>query len=51
MVLTQENINIREMKSLCGRFQEYVQVINGTPISVISFIHQSSYIPSLKRFM
>lgn len=32
---------MREMNNLCGRYAQYVQVVKGTPIDVISF-HFSS---------
>lgn len=36
VLLTQENIDLRELKRMCGRFASHVQIIYGTPISSIS---------------
>ena len=40
VLLTQESIDVRELQRMCGRFSSHVQIVYGTPISTISFLHK-----------
>lgn len=34
--MTQEKVDVNSMQTLCGRYASHVQIISGTPISLIS---------------
>ena len=36
MLMTQEKVDVNSMQTLCGRYASHVQIIAGTPISLIS---------------
>ena len=36
VLMTQEKVDVNSMQTLCGRYASHVQIINGTPISLIS---------------
>lgn len=40
VLLTQESIDVRELQRMCGRFSSHVQIVYGTPIYAISFLHK-----------
>lgn len=40
VLMTQEKVDVNSMQTLCGRYASHVQIINGTPISLISAPHR-----------
>ena len=38
VILTKDTINVAEMTAMCGRFASHVEVIEGSPVDLISSI-------------
>ena len=53
VILTQEKVKVPEMTAMCGRFASHVQIIEGSPVDIISMCLQIrlSFIITLLVFM
>lgn len=51
VILTQDKVKIPEMTAMCGRFASHVQIIEGSPIDIISSHLSLFIIPSLGLIM